>query len=1120
MSEASGSAFEKRDLTNETINEKRRACDRCRRLKRRCDGAEICGQCSANGVVCARRAPALVRTVFDIQRRSYTRDYVESLKLRLQNVEQELHQPGQHLVSGLLKGLIKPIPPPHPSDSGPHDLAASFQKLFLDDPPPDPGFQGESSVSMMVKAAVAIKPDRPSTRRRTPGPNPWILNPWDPHSSDIRHLTFPDSHLLSTLISLYFTHVDIFIPILHRSNFEDAVSNGFHTSREDFASLLLLVCALGSLYLPDSTASSEGRVKLAWTWYDQVELCGHALRRPPTTYDLQAYCLAGHFLVCCANPRLSWTMVGFGLRIAQDIGTPRRNLSPTISTGEELEKRATWQVNTHVDRDAADQVIRALILLDAQLACSLGRLTALNPFDLDIGLPSELPLADGPQHTPSILAFFNCVVGLYRILHFLLKNLYSTSRLYTASGIGDLRGLAVELDLTLNKWFSSIPPHLIWDPERLDRAFFDQSAALYCFYDYIRMLLHRPFILPRNPTEPPDLRAMRICTKAACACISVADTHRRRRPDCPLFLSQDPLFTAAMVLIINMWAYPQHGDEQVQNLANVRIVLDIFKSQQTWQAFTDSLSVHSDPRGSWPSSGYFITVIERLLALDHTAAEQPEAHSDTTSSPGSISGTGTEGLMGHQPESWTVLAQAWLAGAPLDRHSLPQTLPIPPVFVGGPRSGSDAALSTSRSFGFVTCAALDLFLLAPFGDSPAVAMLNMLRKRRLGIIAAAAVVLYYFLGLRPGPTNRQLLTDHSAHDSRPTQNLYEPPYRTGIPEKYYAMANTSERASAVIVILARNRDLAGVLSSMIQFESKFNHKFGYPYVFLNEVPFTEEFKRNTSVATAARVQFGLVPPEHWYQPDWIDEARASAVRQRMGPRLYGGRFLLLLSRDCLIWRAKIQTASHIATCVGSNPGLFFFRHELLKPYKYYWRYVYPPKFRTCLMVGRVEPDVKFYCDIDFDPFRFMEGEDKKYAFTISFPEFKWTIKGLWPAVKYFMKANPELISPDNAMGMLTDRTGTYYNRCHFWSNFEIASLELWRSEAYLKFFEFLDSRGCTQSQPQRWGDAPIHSFGAALFARKDQIVRTHLLHKIYFTHESLLRIQHFFNEIGERRVCI
>lgn len=28
-----------------------------------------------------------------------------------------------------------------------------------------------------------------------------------------------------------------------------------------------------------------------------------------------------------------------------------------------------------------------------------------------------------------------------------------------------------------------------------------------------------------------------------------------------------------------------------------------------------------------------------------------------------------------------------------------------------------------------------------------------------------------------------------------------------------------------------------------------------------------------------------------------------------------------------------------------------------------------------------------------------------------------------------------------------------------WSNFEIADMDFWRSEAYTKFFEFLDSKG-------------------------------------------------------------
>ena len=45
----------------------------------------------------------------------------------------------------------------------------------------------------------------------------------------------------------------------------------------------------------------------------------------------------------------------------------------------------------------------------------------------------------------------------------------------------------------------------------------------------------------------------------------------------------------------------------------------------------------------------------------------------------------------------------------------------------------------------------------------------------------------------------------------------------------------------------------------------------------------------------------------------------------------------------------------------------------------------------------------------------------------------------------------------------------------------------------MKFFEHLDKKGGFYYE--RWGDAPVHSIGAALFAKKEQI--------------------HFFNDIGK-----
>ena len=51
------------------------------------------------------------------------------------------------------------------------------------------------------------------------------------------------------------------------------------------------------------------------------------------------------------------------------------------------------------------------------------------------------------------------------------------------------------------------------------------------------------------------------------------------------------------------------------------------------------------------------------------------------------------------------------------------------------------------------------------------------------------------------------------------------------------------KANATFVILVRNSDLKDIVESLKQIEDRFNRQFHYPYVFLNEKPFSEEFKR-------------------------------------------------------------------------------------------------------------------------------------------------------------------------------------------------------------------------------------------------------------------------------------
>ncbi|KAF7338286.1 Glycosyltransferase family 15 protein [Mycena venus] len=341
-------------------------------------------------------------------------------------------------------------------------------------------------------------------------------------------------------------------------------------------------------------------------------------------------------------------------------------------------------------------------------------------------------------------------------------------------------------------------------------------------------------------------------------------------------------------------------------------------------------------------------------------------------------------------------------------------------------------------------------------------------------------------GSKPPPNNAGSKPPPNNGISAPPNNgVSDPPYRPSEPEEYYGQKNTTHlspvgrKANAAFVMLARNGDLEGAVASVKQMEDRFNKKFNYPYVFLNEEPFSEEFKTRITTITDSQVQFGLIPNDHWVQPKWC----AFSVENEIGTNcsITGSMAKTRASAN----RAEMQKNNVIyggslpyRNMCRFNSG-FFYRHELLKPFKYYWR---------------VEPDVKFFCDLDYDPFLVMQDQNKKYGFTVSLPEYPATIPTLWNTVKEFINANPGLVSSDNAMGFLSDDGGETYNRCHFWSNFEIADLDLWRGEAYSKFFDFLDEKGGFYYE--RWGDAPVHSIGAALFARKDQI--------------------HFFNDIGYR----
>jgi mannosyltransferase len=307
---------------------------------------------------------------------------------------------------------------------------------------------------------------------------------------------------------------------------------------------------------------------------------------------------------------------------------------------------------------------------------------------------------------------------------------------------------------------------------------------------------------------------------------------------------------------------------------------------------------------------------------------------------------------------------------------------------------------------------------------------------------------------------------------RPSEQL-DPPFYQSCQEPGL---NNGTRANAAIVMLARNSDMHDAAKTVRNMQKKFNNRFTYPWVFLNDEPFSAKFIKvlNTAVAKGAsgtKATFETIPKDMWGYPDWIDQnqARRSMRKQERQDIMYGGK----------------ESYHHMCRF---NSG-FFFDHPALRNYKWYWR---------------VEPEVSLSCSVTYDPFIEMERHGKRYGYTVALWELGETAPSLFRKLSEYKKQKniissslwTAMMDPSYAPWPLRsllglswfpnrDSSGDLWNTCHLWSNFEIADLDFYRSQEYRDMFRFLDEDGGFYHE--RWGDAPVHSLAAGLFLKPEEI---------------------------------
>ncbi|KAJ7255797.1 fungal-specific transcription factor domain-containing protein [Mycena haematopus] len=417
------------------------------------------------------------------------------------------------------------------------------------------GFVGESSRMLLMKAALELKeqytasdcqPRQPWGSRRM---EYWTGTPWSREVNRPRY-TFPPPDLLFTLVGLYFEHSNMYIPLLHRPTFEHALATDLHLRDDKFGATLLSVCAIAARFSDDPRVFDPAEpLTCGWQYFSQVtpELDLYA---SPTLYDLQRCCVRIQFLDGSSSQG-TWKLVGFGIRMAQEIGAHRHQLPPHTVEAELL-RRAFW----------------LLVSYDRLISLAFGRPCAMQYYDMQ--MPTECDdeywehedpaqAFRQPLGKPSQVAFFNSYLRLSNILASVLQVVYSLHKAKdlrsTESHTWD-EHIVVELDSALNKWVEGIPEHLHWDAQRADPLFFKQSAALFCTLYLVQMTAHRPFI-PMVREMPTTLPSLAICTNAARSCSHIIDVWCQRMKSPPATISA--VTTAGLILLLNVWSGKRTG---------------------------------------------------------------------------------------------------------------------------------------------------------------------------------------------------------------------------------------------------------------------------------------------------------------------------------------------------------------------------------------------------------------------------------------------------------------------------------------------------------------------------------------------------------------------------------
>ena len=249
-------------------------------------------------------------------------------------------------------------------------------------------------------------------------------------------------------------------------------------------------------------------------------------------------------------------------------------------------------------------------------------------------------------------------------------------------------------------------------------------------------------------------------------------------------------------------------------------------------------------------------------------------------------------------------------------------------------------------------------------------------------------------------------------------------------EMRFVKQKSTSTINACILVAFRDIDYKFLSEMITELERKFNHKYHYPYVILNNKPVNEHYAKIIANDTESSVEFGTIDEEQWSMPSWVDMKKVNkSLNETLLP----------------FFRGVDMDYHHLVRFFSG----FFFRHNLTLKYDYYMR---------------VDVHSLMSCPFEEDPIARLVKEKKKFGFvsTTSFRDWHShtaPIASLWSIVRKWPQAKTKVKDIENFM---------------FCSNFEVGDFSLYRDPEYIDYFEYLDKSGGFYWE--LWDDAAVRSY--------------------------------------------